>query len=123
MKEPIHTELIGELSISGAPKALVEGHFYGTAHGQLVEEGIDLFVAAAPEAQGDGIAFFELLAHHIGPQEHEPVAGEDAVHDIGACNGWQLGGHWGFRHPLEGELASQAFLVESHGFPALAIEI
>ena len=79
MKEPVHTELIGELSISGSPKALVEGHFNFTAVGQPVEEGIDLFVAAAPQAQGDGIAFFELFAYHIRPQEHQSFAGEDAM--------------------------------------------
>lgn len=123
MKEPVHTELIGELSISGSPKALVEGHFNFTTDGQPVEESIDLFVAVTPQAKGDGIAFFELFADHIRSQEHQSVAGEDAMQDIGAFNGRQLGGHRGFRYPLEGELASQAFLVESHGFPALAIEI
>ena len=79
MKEPVHTELIGELSISGPPKPLMEGHFYLTTHGQPGEEGVDLFVAAAPQAQGNGIAFFELFAYHIRSQEHQSIAGEDAM--------------------------------------------
>jgi len=47
----------------------VQGDFDVTSGGEAVEDGVDLLVAAAVEAEHDRVAGLEGVADHIGAHE------------------------------------------------------
>lgn len=102
----------------------MEGDFDLAAGGEAVEEGIDLLVAGAVEAEVYGVTGAEVVADHVGAHEEDgAVFGEGAVEDVGAFFGGHASGHGGFGDFLEFEVAFEALLVESERFAALAVEI
>lgn len=124
IEHPGHAIFVDEFTEGGAPETLMERCFFGTVGGEFLEEGVDLLVGAAIEAEEDRSTGFGICAEHIGAHDQGfAIFREAAVEDIGAQLGRQLGGHWRFRYFLQAEVAAEALLVEGEGFTAMAVEV
>ena len=121
---PEHPEFIGEFSIGGAPKALVQGHFYLAAGREAGEELVDLFVGGAFDTEDHRVSRLQAFPDHVGPHhQQDAVLCETAVEDIGRGFGGHLHGEGGLGYFLQGQVTSQALLVEGHRFAAATIEV
>lgn len=123
IEHPIDPKAVGEFSVGGAPKGLVQWCMNMTACRKVGKKGIDFFFTETLQAEGNAIATLQVGADHIGPHQDDPLIDQGTVQDVGLATGRHLRRHGGFSQPLQGQFSAETLLVKCHGLAALAIEI